>query len=89
MANPGERHLAAELRGIGLTSNYPAEWKTQTRYKGVSFGFNDHGKSMKENENHYQFSFKETFITGNENKSSFSRYQRKGVEKQRNDPIFR
>ena len=49
MANPGERHLAAELRGIGLTSELSMpEWKTQTRYKGVSFGFNDHGKSMKE-----------------------------------------
>eukprot|EP00944_MAST-04C_sp_MAST-4C-sp1_P012343 g12343.t1 len=49
MANPGERHLAAELRGIGLTSELSMpEWKTETRYKGVSFGFNDHGKSMQE-----------------------------------------
>ena len=35
MANPGERHLAAELRGIGLTSELSMpEWKTETRYKG-------------------------------------------------------
>jgi hypothetical protein len=29
MADPGERALAAELRGIGLVTNDVPEWKTK------------------------------------------------------------
>jgi ATP-dependent RNA helicase DHX8/PRP22 len=48
MANPNERHLAEELRGIGLSAelSMPA-WKNETRYKGVSYGYKDEGKAIR------------------------------------------
>jgi ATP-dependent RNA helicase DHX8/PRP22 len=48
MANPGERHLAEELRGIGLSTelSMPA-WKNETRYKGVSYGYKNEGVNIK------------------------------------------
>ena len=43
----GERHLAAELRGIGLASYEVPEWKTKALGKAPTFGMRD-TRSIKE-----------------------------------------
>ena len=48
MPEPGERHIAQELRGLGYTQEAVPEWKSQTMGKGVSFGFPTRAKSMAE-----------------------------------------
>ena len=39
MPEPGERHIAQELRGLGYTQEAVPEWKQQSMGKAVSFGF--------------------------------------------------
>ncbi|MEW5307724.1 MAG: hypothetical protein WDW36_010101 [Sanguina aurantia] len=47
MADPSERALAQELRGIGLTENEVPEWKQRAMGKAVSYGVRD-SRSIKE-----------------------------------------
>jgi len=39
MPEPGERHIAQELRGLGYTADPMPEWKQESFKKGVAFGF--------------------------------------------------
>jgi ATP-dependent RNA helicase DHX8/PRP22 len=39
MPEPGERHIAQELRGLGMVAEPMPEWKAQSFKKGVAFGF--------------------------------------------------
>ena len=48
MPEPGERHIAQELRGLGYTQEAAPEWKLKTMGKGVSFGFPSRNKSIME-----------------------------------------
>ncbi len=48
LPEPGERHIAQELRGLGYTQEAAPEWKQQTMGKAVSFGFPTKHKSMAE-----------------------------------------
>ena len=45
MAGAGDRHLAEELRGIGVAQNLAEkpEWKIKTEGKGVAYGFSSKG----------------------------------------------
>jgi len=48
LPEPGERHIAQELRGLGYTQEAAPEWKQQTMGKTTSFGFPTKHKSMAE-----------------------------------------
>ena len=48
LPEPGERHIAQELRGLGYTQEAAPEWKSQTMGKAVSFGFPTHAKTINE-----------------------------------------
>jgi ATP-dependent RNA helicase DHX8/PRP22 len=48
MPEPGERHIAQELRGLGYTQEAVPEWKTQTMGKGVAFGFPGRNRTLAE-----------------------------------------
>jgi len=48
MPEPGERHIAQELRGLGYTQEAAPEWKQATMGKTTSFGFPGRNKSMAE-----------------------------------------
>ena len=48
MPEPGERHIAQELRGLAYTQEAAPEWKMKTMGKGVSFGFPMRNRSMAE-----------------------------------------
>uniref|UniRef100_A0A7S3C2V5 RNA helicase n=1 Tax=Haptolina ericina TaxID=156174 RepID=A0A7S3C2V5_9EUKA len=48
MPEPGERHIAQELRGLGYTQEAAPEWKMKTMGKGVTFGFPTRNKTMAE-----------------------------------------
>ncbi|CAL5229034.1 g12281 [Coccomyxa viridis] len=41
LPEPGERHLAQELRGIGLAGYEVPEWKTKAMGKAPTFGYSD------------------------------------------------
>jgi ATP-dependent RNA helicase DHX8/PRP22 len=43
----GERHLAQELRGVGLTTYEQPEWKTAALGKATTYGMSD-ARSMKD-----------------------------------------
>jgi ATP-dependent RNA helicase DHX8/PRP22 len=48
MPEPGERHIAQELRGLGYTQEAAPEWKTQSMGKAVSFGFPSRNRTIHE-----------------------------------------
>merc|ERR1719506_3206132 len=48
LPEPGERHIAQELRGLGYTQEAVPEWKTKSMGKGVSFGFPSRARSLQE-----------------------------------------
>ena len=48
MPEPGERHIAQELRGLRYTQEAVPEWKQQSMGKAVSFGFPTRNRSMAE-----------------------------------------
>ncbi|KAL3928499.1 MAG: hypothetical protein SGPRY_002362 [Prymnesium sp.] len=48
LPEPGERHIAQELRGLGYTQEAAPEWKMQTMGKGVAFGFPTRHKTIAE-----------------------------------------
>ena len=48
MPEPGERHIAQELRGLSYTQEAVPEWKQQSMGKAVSFGFPTRNRSMAE-----------------------------------------
>jgi ATP-dependent RNA helicase DHX8/PRP22 len=48
LPEPGERHIAQELRGLGYTQEAVPEWKTKSMGKGVSFGFPSKHRSIAE-----------------------------------------
>lgn len=47
MADPNERALAAELRGVGLAAHELPEWKKQSLRKAPAFGIHD-SRSIKD-----------------------------------------
>ncbi|KAJ1634653.1 Asp-Glu-Ala-His box polypeptide 8, isoform CRA_d [Pavlovales sp. CCMP2436] len=48
MPEPGERHIAQELRGLGVVTEPMPEWKAQSFKKGVAFGFPSKKSTMSE-----------------------------------------
>jgi len=48
MPEPGERHIAQELRGLGYSAEPMPEWKQESFKKGVAFGFPAKKSSMAE-----------------------------------------
>ncbi|EOD05883.1 ATP-dependent RNA helicase [Emiliania huxleyi CCMP1516] len=48
MPEPGERHIAQELRGLGYTQEAVPEWKVKSMGKGFSIGFPTKNKSIQE-----------------------------------------
>ena len=48
LPEPGERHIAQELRGLGYTQEAVPEWKTKSMGKGVAFGFPSKHRSIAE-----------------------------------------
>ena len=61
LPEPGERHIAQELRGLGYTQEAQPEWKTQTMGKAVSFGFPSRNKSIQEQRNSLRVYVPRTF----------------------------
>jgi ATP-dependent RNA helicase DHX8/PRP22 len=64
MAAAGERHLAEELRGIGLAQNFSEkpEWKLKAQGKGVAFGFANKGTMQQQRESLPIFRLKEQLL---------------------------
>ena len=52
MAGAGDRHLAEELRGIGVAQNLAEkpEWRVKSEGKGVSYGFSNKGTMLAQRE---------------------------------------
>ena len=48
MPEPGERHIAQELRGLGYTQEAVPEWKSKSMGKGVAYGFPTKSRTMAE-----------------------------------------
>eukprot|EP00803_Ostreobium_quekettii_P000314 evm.model.scf_193.5 EVM.evm.TU.scf_193.5 scf_193:32945-51100(-) len=68
MPEQGERHLAQELRGVGLTGYEMPEWKTKAFGKAPLFGIQDGRSIMEQREGLPIFEFKEELINAvNEN----------------------
>lgn len=68
MPEQGERHLAQELRGVGLTGYEMPEWKTKAFGKAPLFGIQDSRSIMEQREGLPIFEFKEELINAvNEN----------------------
>uniref|UniRef100_A0A7R9YV67 RNA helicase n=1 Tax=Chlamydomonas euryale TaxID=1486919 RepID=A0A7R9YV67_9CHLO len=62
MADPSERALAGELRGVGLLAYEVPEWKTKAMGKAVTYGMKDARSIMEQREGLPIFKLKEQLV---------------------------